>query len=167
MRVIRSPFGVVVALIAAVILQTTFFGRVRLAGLAPDIVMVVVILSTFRLRGEVALGVGFVGGLVFDVLSSNALGLRALVYTAVAYVALRTRDRADFGPVAVALWVGLVSLFGVALLLVLGTLFGQFGLSGGEAMRRLILVPIFNFVTALVLSPVSVRLMGVTRRGLL
>lgn len=165
MRFLRGPFGVLLVLLAAVIIQTTFFGRVRLAGLAPDIVMVVVILSTFRLRSETALVMGFAGGLVFDALSSNALGLRALVYTSVAYVAIRTRERADFGPMAVAVWVGLVSLFGIALLLVVGTLFGQFGLSGGEAMRRLILVPLFNLVTALVLSPISVRLLSPGRRG--
>lgn len=166
MRTIRGPVGVLLVFVAAVIIQTTFFGRVRVAGLAPDIVMVAVILATFRLHGEVALVAGFVGGLIFDVLSSNALGLRALVYTAVAFVALRTRERADVGPLAVAIWVGVVSLVGVALLLVVGTLFGQLGLSGGEAMRRLILVPVFNMLTALVLSPFTMRLMRSTGRGL-
>jgi rod shape-determining protein MreD len=75
--VLRGPFGAIVALVGAVILQTTFFGRVRLDSLAPDIVMVTVVLSTIRLRNEQALAVAFVGGLVFDALSSTALGLRA------------------------------------------------------------------------------------------
>lgn len=165
MRLVRGPSGAMLALVAAVIIQTTLFGRVRLAGLAPDIVMVVVPLTVLRLRNEQALVVAFLGGLVFDALSANALGLRAFVYTAVAFIAIRTQDRADFSAAAVAVWIGAISIVGVALLLILGTLFGQFGMDGGEAMRRLLLIPIFDFLVALVASPISTRLLEPARRG--
>lgn len=167
MRGFRGPVGAFLVLVAAVVLQTTLFGRVRLGGLAPDIVMVAVILAALRLRGETAMVVAFFGGLAFDALSANALGLRAFVYTFVAFLAVRTRNRADVGTVVVAVWVGALSLVGVVLLLVIGTLFGQFGISGGEAMRRVVLIPVFNFLTALVLSPLSARLMAPARRGVL
>ncbi len=165
MRVFRGSVGAFLGLVLAVLIQTTLFGRVRLAGLAPDVVMIAVILSALRLRGEQALAVAFLGGLVFDALSANALGLRAFVYTFVAYLALRTRDRADVGAVVVAVWVGLVSVAGIVLLLLVGTLFGQFAMSGGEAMRRVLLIPVFNFLVALILSPFISRLLRPARWG--
>ena len=167
MRFLRGPLGLTLVLVAAVVLQTTLFGRVRLAGLAPDIVMVAVILGALRLRGEQAMVVAFLGGLAFDALSANALGLRAFVYTFVAYLAVRTRDRADVGTVVVSVWIGALSVVGIVLLLVIGTLFGQFAFSGGEAMRRVLLIPVFNFLTALLLSPLSARLLAPARRGVL
>jgi rod shape-determining protein MreD len=97
---------------------------------------------------------------VVDALSTGALGLRALVYTVVAYVAVRTRDRADLGPISVAAWAGLLSLVGVILLVVLGNVFGQTPLVGGEALRRIILVPVLNFGLALAVAPVTSRLLG-------
>ncbi len=165
MRVFRGPIRAFLGVVFAVLIQTTLFGRVRLAGLAPDVVMIAVILAGLRLRGEQALIVGFLGGLLFDALSANALGLRAFVYTAVAYLAVRTRDRADVGSVVVAVWVALLSVAGVLLLVTVGTLFGQFEMSGGEAMRRVLLIPVFNFLTALLLSPLSARLLRPTRWG--
>ena len=51
--------------------------------------------------------VGFLAGALVDVsLASSVLGLRALVYTVVAYLAVRTRARADSGAFAIGIWAG-------------------------------------------------------------
>lgn len=165
----RPGLTVLIIVSVAILAQTTLFARVRFAGVAPDLVMLAVIVATLRLGDVPALVTGFTAGLVMDALGSTALGLRAVVFTLVAFLALRTRDRADVGPVAVALWVTGVTLFGVALLLVLGTLFDQIGLTGGEALRRVILVPLLNLVVALVISPLTGRMLeaGIGRRMLL
>ena len=106
---------------------------------------------------------GFTAGLVFDALSSTALGLRAGVYTAVAFIAIRTIDRMDSSPLSVALWVGLLTISGVVLFLLVGTIFGQVTMDMGEAMRRVILVPLYNLVVALLLAPLSTRLLAPAR----
>ena len=155
----RPALTIFIIVSVAILAQTTLFARVRIAGVAPDLVMLAVIVATLRLTDVPSLLTGFSAGLVIDALGSTALGLRAVVFTLVAYMALRTRDRADVGPVAVALWAGAVTLFGVALLLLLGTLFDQIGLTGGEALRRLLLVPVLNFVAALVISPLTGRML--------
>ncbi len=155
----RPGLTVVVMVAVAILAQTTLFARVRLVGVAPDLVVLAVAIATLRLADVPSLVTGFVAGMLMDALGSNALGLRAVVLTLVAYVALRTRDRADVGPLAVAVWVAGLTLVGVALLLLLGTLFDQIGLTGGEALRRLLLVPVLNLVAALVVSPLTGRML--------
>lgn len=164
MRYGRRPLLVALAVGAALLLQVTLFGRVRIAGVAPDLVLTAVILLSLRLRGEWALLAGFASGLLFDALSSTAVGLRALTYTVVAYLAIRTSDRADAGPVSVAVWVGLLSMAGAFLFLVVGTIFGQVGLETGQAMRRLLMVPFLNTLVTLLLTPLVVRLLEPERR---
>lgn len=147
-------------MLLAVVVQTTLFGRVRIGGVAPDIVILALVLMALRARPEVTLLTAFSVGVVVDaVAASSALGLRAIAYTTVAYVASRTRDRADFGPVAVALWAAAMTLVGIAVIFVVGTLFGQGDMAVGEALRRLLLIPSFNFVIALLLSPLTTRLL--------
>lgn len=154
------------AMLGALLVQTTLFGRLRVGGVAPDLVIMVLVLATLRLRNEQALLLAFAAGVVFDALSATAIGLRAIAYVTVVYVAIRTRERADFSPFAVAVWLALMTILGVVLFLVVGTLFAQIRVDGGEALQRLVLIPILNLVIALLLSPVIGRLLEPARRGL-
>lgn len=162
-RIAIGVFGVVLALV----LQTTLFGRITIGGLAPDVVLITVLMFAVRSRSEPAILLAFTAGLLFDALSATALGLRAGVYTAVAFLAIRTIDRMDSNPFTVAGWIGLMTLVGVALFLVVGTIFGQVSMDAGEAMRRVILVPIYNLVLASLLAPLSARLLAPARRSFL
>ncbi len=152
------------AVAVALVVQTTVFGRLRVFGVAPDVVMLAVIVASLRLRGEVALLLGFLAGLGFDALSSTAIGLRAFVLTAVALMAVRTRHRADIGPLVAAGWAALITLGGIALFVILGSLFGQFDFALGEGVRRVVIVPILNLAIALMLSPIIVRLQHSVRK---
>ena len=165
----RSPRPVLITLGLAVfglILQSTLFRR--FTWLVPDLVVLVVILATLSLRAEVALVIGFLAGALVDVsLSSSVLGLRALIYTVVAYLALRTRQRADSGPLAVGIWAGFLTLVSVALVVVVGVLFGQSAELGDAMLRRFIEVPITNAVCAALLAvPVTRLLQSGGRRSL-
>lgn len=164
MRAFRGPLLVAGALLVSIILQTTLFGRVTLGGVAPDVVLLTVILSSFRLRAEQTLLLGFSAGLVMDALGSNALGLRAFNYTVVAYLATRTRERADYSPLAAAVWSALLTLVGVLLLMVVGTLFSQLAMGIAEAVRRVLLVPLLNLGVALLAWPLLARLQAPSRR---
>lgn len=155
----RLPKGLIVAtmLIFAVVVQTTLFGQIRI--ISPDLVMLLVILLALtRIRPELILGIAFLSGLLVDLLGSSLLGLRAVVFTTVAYVALRTRDRAEVGRFASAIWAGLLTLLGVVLLVLIGTLFGQSSLLGPEVTTRMLVVPIANLILAALLAPLFVRM---------
>jgi rod shape-determining protein MreD len=153
----RTVLIVVALLMVAVVVQTTLFGRIRLV--TPDLVLLLaIVLCLTRIRPEVILAIAFTSGLVVDLLGSSVLGLRAVVFTTVAYLGLRTRDRAEIGRVAVALWAGGLTLVGVVLLMLIGTLFGQSSLLGENTLSRVILVPLANLVIAAALAPLVVRL---------
>ncbi|HEU4319203.1 MAG TPA: rod shape-determining protein MreD [Acidimicrobiia bacterium] len=154
---VRTVLIVGVLLLLALVVQTTLFSQT--AVFVPDLVMLVVILLALtRLRPELVLGVAFLSGLVVDLLGSSVLGLRAIVFTVVGYLALRTRERADLGRIATGLWAGLLTLAGMVLLVLVGTLFGQTVLLGEGVIDLLLLVPLANAVLAWIFGPVVVRL---------
>jgi rod shape-determining protein MreD len=164
----RSPRPVLIALglaVVGLVLQATLFRR--FTWLVPDLVVLVVILATLSLRAEIALVIGFLSGVLFDVsLASSILGLRALVYTVVAYLAVRTRQRADSGPLAVGIWAGVLSLISVALVVVVGVLFGLSAELGDAMLRRFIEVPITNAVSAALLAiPITGLMQAGARRA--
>jgi rod shape-determining protein MreD len=145
------------ALLVAIVLQTTLFSQTDF--FTPDLVMLVVILLCLtKIRPELLLGVAFLAGLAVDLLGSSVLGLRAIVFTVVAYLAIRTKDRADIGRIVTGIWAGLVTLAGVVLLIVVGTLFGQTVLLGEGLVERLFLVPLTNLLFALIFAPTFVRI---------
>lgn len=154
---LRTVVVVSTLMLVAVVLQTTLFSQSQV--FVPDLVMLVVILLALtRLRPEVTLGIGFAGGLTVDLLGASVLGLRAIVFTVVAYGAIRTRDRADLGRVVIGIWAGLLTFAGVVLLLIIGTLFGQTSILGEGVVDLLLLVPLANAILAWIFAPMLVRL---------
>ncbi len=163
----RSRRVLVLALliIVAVIVQTTLFGRLRI--ITPDLVMLLsMVLALTRMRPEAVLGLAFGSGLIIDLLGSLLLGLRAIVFTVVAYIALRTRERAEIGRIPTAFWAGLLTLVGVILLVLVGTLFGESSLLGEHVRSRIFLVPLANMAIAALLAPTIVRLVNGDRTSL-
>jgi rod shape-determining protein MreD len=166
MSPVRSGLTVFGLLFGAIVLETTVFGRLNVGGAAPDMVMLVVILLPFRLKPETSLILAFSAGLAVDALSSSPLGLRAFTLTVVAFAAIKTRERADYSPLAAAVWVLILTFAGVVLLWLVGTLTSQLRFGGGEALRHIVLVPLLTFAVALALWPVLGRLIEPVRRTL-
>lgn len=155
----RLPRGLVVGtmLLVAIVVQTTLFGQIR--PVVPDLVMLVVLmLALTRIRPELVLGISFLSGLIVDLLSASLVGLRAVVFTTVAYIAIRTRSRAEIGRYATVLWVGVLTFIGLVLMVLMGTLFGQTNLIGPDIGGRLTLIPLANMILAGLLSPLLIRL---------
>lgn len=154
---LRSFLIVVSLVVIAVVLQTTLFSQTTY--FIPDLLMLlVIVLAMTRTRPEIVLSIAFGSGLMLDLLGSSVLGLRAIVFTVVGYVAVRTRERAEIGRVAAALWVGALSFGGVILLLLVGTLFGQTVLLGEGVTAKVFLIPTANLLLALGIAPFLVRL---------
>ena len=155
----RTAGVVLLLIVLAVVIQTTLFGRLRV--ITPDLVMLLsIVLALTRMRPEAVLGIAFGSGLIIDLLGSSLLGLRAIVFTVVVYIAVRTRERAEVGRVAMALWTGLLTLAGVILLVLIGTLFGESSLLGEHVRSRIFLVPLANMVIAALVAPTIVRLVN-------
>ena len=148
----------------AVLLQTTLFGQVRIFDVAPDLVMLTVIAVARRLDAEPAVLLGFTSGLAMDLLGSSPLGLRALVLTLIAYATVRTRDRFDINVVATGLAVMLLSLLGVVLVVVIGTLFGEANFRDPNVLRKILLIPVYNLVLGVMVLPLVTWVVGGRRR---
>ncbi len=156
----------VAALLVAVVLQTTLVSRFRFVS--PDlVVLVVIVFALSGLRREIILLLAFTGGLVMDLLGPTVLGLRATVATVAAYLAIRTASRVDLGPVAVALWVGAITLASMALFVLIGTLFGQGAVIASGLGRRMALVPLANLVLSFPIASVLTRMMSTDPRGVM
>ncbi|CAN5816042.1 hypothetical protein BH23ACT5_BH23ACT5_06050 [soil metagenome] len=154
------------ALLVAVVLQTTLVSRFRFVS--PDlIVLVAIVFALSGLRREIVLLLAFGGGLVMDLLGPTVLGLRASVVTVAAYLAIRTASRVDLGPVAVALWVGGITLASMALLVLVGTLFGQGPEITSGLGRRMVLVPLANLALSFPIAPILTRMMSTDPRGVM
>jgi rod shape-determining protein MreD len=155
----RARSASLALILIGVLVQTTLFsvGGIRPFRVAPDVVMVVTIVTARWLDDDAALLVGFTGGVLVDLLASSLLGWRALTLTLVAYMAVRARSRFDLGLMSGALVVLVLSLAGVVLLGVIGTLFGQATLTEPDALRRIMLVPGYNFVLAFLAQPIIAR----------
>ena len=148
----------------AVVLQTTLFAQVRIFEVAPDLVLLTVIALSRRLDAEPAVLLGFTSGLAMDLLGSSPLGLRALVFTVVAYTTVRTRDRFDINVVATGVAVLLLSLLGVVLIVVIGTLFGEATFRDPNVFRKILLIPVYNLVLGAGLLPLTTLLLVGRRR---
>jgi rod shape-determining protein MreD len=143
----------------AVLLQTTLFAQVRIFEVAPDLVLLTVIALARRLDAEPAVLLGFTSGLAMDLLGSSPLGLRALVFTVVAYAVVRTRDRFDINVVATGMAVFLLSLLGVLLIVVIGTLFGEATFRDPNVFRKILLIPVYNLILGAGVLPLSTLLL--------
>ncbi|MDH5373981.1 MAG: rod shape-determining protein MreD [Acidimicrobiia bacterium] len=163
----RARSASLLLILAAVLVQTTVFSvtGIRVFRVAPDIVMVVTIVAARWLDDDAALLVGFTGGVLADLLASSLLGWRALTLTIVAYMAIRARSRFDLGLMSGALVVLVLSFAGVVLLAVVGTLFGQATLAEPDTLRRIMLVPGYNFLLAFLVQPTVARAVRGKKKG--
>ena len=143
----------------AVIAQTTLFSRLDDVGFVADIVLVVVVVSARWLDPEPALLLGFTAGIMVDLNGTNPIGLMAMVLTMVAYGATRFFGTSEGTHVSGAVAVAIMSLVGVVLFAVVGTLFGQESFQGINLLRTFILLPVFNGLLSLAVSPVVRRVM--------
>ena len=160
----RRVILAVIVLIVAVAFQTTLFARIRPFDAAPALVMLVVIAYARVLPAEWSLLYGFGGGLLQDLLSENPLGLWALVMTTVAFGTIRFRDRVedDFG--LIAPFVLVLTIGGLTLFSVLGTIFGEKTLADAGVIKKVVLPAVYNVVLAPAILPLAGWTLGLARR---
>lgn len=134
--------------LAAVLIQTTLFQHIRPFGYAPALGMLMVIALARYLDPEQALFVAFTGGFLQDVLGGAPLGLWAITFTVVAFIALKVREREIAGTPVVLLGVFGLTVIGQFTYAVLGTLFGQGIINRPGFLGHLLVPALYNLVLA-------------------
>jgi rod shape-determining protein MreD len=148
--------------VVAVVAQTAVFGdgRINPFGSSPAVVLVVVLACIRYIEPEPALLLGFTAGLLIDLLGGSPLGLWAMSYTVVVYIALRFRDRAHDGPLVIGVGVFALTLIANALFLIVGTLFGERFFTSTAVIKNTLLPAVYNVAIAIVVFPLVTRLIG-------
>ncbi|MPZ54119.1 MAG: rod shape-determining protein MreD [Acidimicrobiia bacterium] len=136
-----------VFLMGALLIQTTLLAR--LEWFSPELVLtILLVVALGPIRRVPMLVIAFGSGLIIDLLGSLVIGMRALIYTVVIYLALRVRDRLDIGLIGMAVTVAGASLLFLALFFVVGTLFDQGTVISSDIGRRAIVVPLLDAAIA-------------------
>ncbi len=133
-------------------------------GFSPAVVIVVVLACARYLDAEPSILLGFTGGMLLDLLGGAPLGLWAMAYTVVVYVAFRFKERVEDGPVLLGLGVVGLTLLSNALFVVVGTLFGERFFTNADVIQNMVVPAFYNLFVAAVAFPIITRLIGDRRR---
>jgi rod shape-determining protein MreD len=155
-RWINVRLGAIV--LAAVLLQITFFSYLSIFGTSPD--FVVVVIAVIGLLGGAVIGAvtGFAAGLLLDIALLETLGVASLILLFVGYFAGRYRESFEidsvFAPAAVAGALALLATAGLTALQL--TLDVETGVSG-EVVADAIVKGILAFLLTYPMYPLIRR----------
>lgn len=138
------------AVVVAIVLQTTVFGagRIEPFGVAPALVLLVLIAVAPHVETEYLVLLGFSAGILVDLVGSGTLGLWAMSYTVVAYTAGRLSYRFADSVVASLVAAFVLTLLGQLVYAFLGTLFGQGTLTQPGVVSKIVLPAVWNLLLA-------------------
>ncbi len=153
-------------LVLLIILQTTLFPHLRLAGAVPELGLVAAVALAVRYGPELGAAFGFAAGLASDMFLQTPLGLGALAIGLTAYLAGRSQNALMrptwwFAPL-VAAAAGIVA---GALFIGLGALVGQDQLWALHSIRVVLASSAYDGIVALVLFPLAVAVGRPDPRG--
>lgn len=113
-------------LIGGFLLQVGIAPYISIAGISPNFLIIVVVVAAMINGSDQGAGVGFVGGLMFDLLGAGAVGPAALVFTITGYlVGLLAQHLFAEGWLLPVTVLGIASLFSEFLYLVFSSLLGS------------------------------------------
>ena len=87
MMIIIKAIIILIEIIIAYLLQTSVFTELRLADVVPDILMILTASLAYIFGKKTGMLTGFVSGMLIDCTYGSLIGLYALMYTVVGYVA--------------------------------------------------------------------------------
>ncbi|MGH2773505.1 MAG: rod shape-determining protein MreD [Actinomycetota bacterium] len=151
-----AAFSLIVLL--AVLLQNTVFAGLKMFGVSPDIVVVVVVCFAMLEGPTTGAMVGFWGGLLRDLFLSAPKGLTGLSYLLVGYVVGIVRPYVESTSVLVPVaGVFFGSLGAAGLYEILEALLGRQGVSLGKSIKVVVLLSVYNSLLAPFIYPVVRR----------
>ncbi len=150
MRPVR--LGAVV--VGCLVVQLAVFVDVRVAGVAPELLALVAVVTGLRLGSEGGAVVGFAAGLLWDVYLPTPLGVAALAYGLAGHtaglLAPGLHDEARWQRAGLG---GLGSALAIVVYAVFGWILGHEGLLSWRLVPLVVVVGAIDAVVALVLDP--------------
>jgi rod shape-determining protein MreD len=138
-------FRLPLLLVVALVLHMTLFAQLRIFGVMPDLMLLIAIAAGLAGGPTYGAVMGFVAGMLSDVLLPTPMGLSALVFTFVGYIVGVTKGgllkAAWWFPVLVA---SVASAAGVALFALAGSTLGQPNLLNAHLVAVIVVVSIVN-----------------------
>lgn len=138
---LREKISIPFLIVITFLLQTTVVPHLKLLGIQPDIILIVVVILAVTKGPVVGSVSGFVGGLIKDLILLQTLGLDALSKTLVGYFVGRISETIGFSIVLGISAVFLGSFSGELIRLILSYLLGL----GEEPFLRTLLQTIVPF----------------------
>ena len=149
-----------VLLLAAVVLQVSFFGYFSYDGVVPNLVLLVVVAAALARGPEFAALLGFVGGLAIDLVppADNVAGRWALALVVVGYIAGRVRQDAGGSTVVALATVAAASFVGTSVFALSGMLLSDGTGSVGDALTVIPVAVVYDVLLAPFILPPAMRL---------
>jgi rod shape-determining protein MreD len=147
-------------LLAAVVLQVTFFGYFSYDGVVPNLVLLVVVAAGLTRGPELAALLGFVGGMAIDLVppADNVAGRWALALVVVGYLAGRVRQDASRSTVVALGTVAASSFVATSLVALSGMLLRDPAIPVAEALRVIPVALVYDLLLAPFVLPPAMRL---------
>lgn len=159
MRAVRGVTYLVV-LLAAVVLQVSFFAWFSYDGVVPNLVLLVVVAAALTRGPELAALIGFTGGLALDLVppTDHLAGRWALALVVVGYLAGRVREDAGRSTLAALGTVLACSFVGTSVFALSGMLLDDPALPAGEALRVIPVAMGYDLLLAPFVLPLAMRM---------
>ncbi len=159
MQVVRGAVLAMVLLLA-VVLQVSFFGYLSFAGVVPNLVLLLVVAAALTRGPELAVVIGFVGGLAADLLppAQHLAGRWALALVVVGFLAGRVRADAARSTFGALVTVAACSFIGTSVFALSGILLGDPATTPGAALQVIPQALVYDLLLAPFVLPVAMRL---------
>ena len=162
MTAVRGTVLVLLLLLAAV-LQVSFFGFFTLDGVVPNLVLLVVVAVAIARGPEVAAPLGFLGGLVLDLVppADHVAGRWALALVVAAYVAGRVRQDARRSTLVALVTVAAASFLATSVFALSGMALGDTTVDPTAALRVVLVSVGYDLLLAPFVLPLVLKVLEV------
>ena len=148
------PLRLGALMLVAVVVQVTVFADVRIAGVAPELLVLLAVMFGYWFGPRHGPTAAFVIGLVWDVYLPTPLGLSAIVFAMVAFaVAAGGAELFRDSRLQLAAIAGVGTLAAITGYALLGEVMGQRGLVDLEMLRVALIAGLVNAAAAPLIRP--------------
>ncbi len=158
----KAMRGLVFALVllVAVVLQVSFFGYFSFDGVVPNLALLIVVAAGLTRGPELAVALGFVGGLAADLLppAEHVAGRWALALVVVGYLAGRVRTDTARSTVGALVTVAACSFVGTSVYALTGLVTGDPATTPVEALQVLPRAVLYDVLLAPFVLPLAIRM---------
>jgi rod shape-determining protein MreD len=150
----------VLLLLAALVLQVSFFGYFAWDGVVPNLVLLVVVAAGLTRGPELAALLGFVGGMAIDLVppADHVAGRWALALVLVGYLAGRVRQDSGRSSLVALATVAACSFVGTSVYALSGMLLRDPSIPIGDALRVIPTALVYDLLLAPFVLPPLLRL---------